>query len=123
MNDNQTTVRELSDAVIRMCVSKGWGGETGLQNPQHVAMAMSAEMGELLENFMWLNPPDVERLVRGEDPERTARAAEEFADVMMYGLQLMRCLNVDVSSQIERKIGIVMNRKPGEKKGDTVWHT
>ena len=123
MNDNETTVRELSDAVIGLCVSKGWGGSTGLQNPQHVAMAMSVEMGELLENFMWLNPPDVERLVRGDDPERAARAAEEFADVMMYGLQLMRCLNVDTAAQIERKIGIVTNRRPGEKAGDTIPHT
>ena len=123
MNDKQTTVRELSDAVIDMCVRKGWGDGMGLQNPQHVAMAMSVEMGELLENFMWLNPPDVQRLMDGGDPERVKRAAEEFADVMMYGLQLMRCLNVDVSAEIERKIGIVMNRRRGVKPGDTVPHT
>ena len=123
MNDSQTTVSELTDAVIEMCVQKGWGGSTGIQNPQHVAMAMSVEMGELLEHFMWLNEPDVEKLMRGGDPERVRLVAEEFADVMMYGLQLMRCLSVDVSAEIERKIGIVMNRKPGEKRGDTIPHT
>lgn len=122
MTDDKTTVRELKDAVHEMCLQKGWGGETGVQNPQHVAMAMTVEMSELLEHFQWLDAPDVEKLLNGEDPERVQLIAEEYADVMMYGLQLMRCLNVDVSAQIERKIGIVLKRAPDYKKG-TVKHT
>ena len=122
MTDDKTTVRELKDAVHEMCLHKGWGGETGVQNPQHVAMAMTVEMSELLEHFQWLDAPDVEKLLNGEDPERVQLIAEEYADVMMYGLQLMRCLNVDVSAQIERKIGIVLKRAPDYKKG-TVKHT
>ncbi|MBQ9854667.1 MAG: hypothetical protein IJO53_00630, partial [Clostridia bacterium] len=89
----------------------GWGGETGVQNPQHVAMAMTVEMSELLEHFQWLNPEDVERLLNGEDQKRVQMIAEEYADVMMYGLQLMRCLHIDVAHEIERKIDIVLKRR------------
>ena len=55
---------------------------------------------------------------RGEDPDRLNAIAEEFADVMMYGLQLTRTLNIDITEQILRKIDIVDRRpaKPGEKK-------
>ena len=50
--------------------------------------------------------------MRGEDPERVALIAEEFADVMIYGLQIMTVLGVDVSEQVLRKIDIVRKRPP-----------
>lgn len=110
-NDNHTTLAELKEQVHQLCLRKGWGVE-GVQNPQHVAMAMTVEMSELLEHFQWLNPEDVQKLQDGEDPERCAMIAEEFADVMMYGLQLARTLGIDITQQILRKIDIVDHRPP-----------
>ena len=117
MNDSNTTLQTLKQRVHELCLRKGWG-EDGVQNPQQVAMAMTVEMSELLEHFQWLYPEDVQALMRGEDPERLNAIAEEFADVMMYGLQLTRTLNIDITEQILRKIDIVDHRpaKPGEKK-------
>ena len=92
-DDSNTPIRELKRQILAMCRRKGWGDENGVQNPQHVAMAMTVEMAELLEHFQWLNAADVERLLLGGDPERVALIGEEFADVMMYGLQLADALN------------------------------
>lgn len=111
MNDSNTNISQLKEAVHALCIRKGWGNE-GVQNPQHVAMAMTVEMSELLEHFQWLNPDDVQRLMDGGDPERVSLIAEEFADVMMYGLQLARTLGIDVTEQILRKIDIVDHRLP-----------
>lgn len=111
MNDSNTSIDQLKEAVHALCIRKGWG-EEGVQNPQHVAMAMTVEMSELLEHFQWLNPEDVRRLMNGGDPERCALIAEEFADIMMYGLQLARTLGIDVTGQILRKIDIVDHRPP-----------
>ena len=111
MNDANTTIATLREQVHQLCLRKGWGVE-GVQNPQHVAMAMTVEMSELLEHFQWLDPEDVDALVAGRDPERTALIAEEFADVMMYGLQLMRTLDIDITHEILRKIDIVDKRPP-----------
>ena len=111
MNDNDTTISTLKEAVHQLCLRKGWGVE-GVQDPQHVAMAMTVEMSELLEHFQWLNPEDVRALMEGRNPERCAMIAEEFADVMMYGLQLTRCLGIDVTGQVLRKIDIVDHRPP-----------
>lgn len=110
-NDSNTNLSELKQRVHELCLRKGWG-KNGVQNPQHVAMAMTVEMSELLEHFQWLNDDDVQRLMNGQDPERCAMIAEEFADVMMYGLQLMRTLDIDITSQILRKIDIVYHRPP-----------
>ena len=111
MNDSNTSIDQLKEAVHALCIRKGWG-DNGVQNPQHVAMAMTVEMSELLEHFQWLNPEDVRRLMNGGDPERCALIAEEFADIMMYGLQLTRTLGIDITEQIIRKIDIVDHRKP-----------
>ena len=110
-SDTNTSLAELKEQVHQLCLRKGWGVD-GVQDPQHVAMAMTVEMSELLEHFQWLNPDDVQKLMRGEDPERCALIAEEFADVMMYGLQLARTLGIDVTEQILRKIDIVDHRPP-----------
>ena len=111
MNDRDTTIAELKEAVHQLCLRKGWGVE-GVQDPQHIAMAMTVERSELLEHFQWLNPPEVRALMEGRDPERVALIAEEFADVMMYGLQLTRTLGIDVTQQVLRKIDIVDHRPP-----------
>jgi NTP pyrophosphatase (non-canonical NTP hydrolase) len=111
MNDGNTTLNQLKEQVHQMCLRTGWGVE-GVQNPQHVAMAMTVEMSELLEHFQWLNPDDVQALMTGRDPERVALIAEEFADVMMYGLQLARTLGIDITGQVLRKIDIVEHRPP-----------
>ena len=110
-NDANTSIADLKQRIHELCLRKGWGNE-GVQNPQHVAMAMTVEMSELLEHFQWLNYDDVEKLMDGSDPERCALIAEEFADIMMYGLQLARTLNIDVTQQILRKIDIVDHRPP-----------
>lgn len=109
MNDHDTTVIELKDAVHALCLRKGWGVD-GVQNPQHVAMAMTVEMSELLEHFQWMEPEDVQALLESRSPEKTQLIAEEFADVMIYGLQLASALGIDISAQIERKIDIVDHR-------------
>ena len=77
MADRDTTVYELKSRVMQLCRDKGWG-DNGIQNPQHMAMAMTVE----------------------------------FADVMIYGLQIMTVLGVDVSEQVLRKIDIVRKRPP-----------
>lgn len=109
MNDCETTILELKNAVHSLCLKKGWGRD-GVQNPQQVAMAMTVEMSELLEHFQWMNGDDVQALTDGRSPEKTAMIAEEFADVMMYGLQLARTLGIDIAHEIERKIDIVEHR-------------
>lgn len=118
MRDNVTTISELKDAIVELCRLKGWGGENAVQNPQHVAMAMTVEMSELLEKFQWLDADGVQALLDGKDPKRVREIGEEFADAMMYGLQLMRALDIDVSSEIERKIGIVLKRPAGVRGRD-----
>ena len=67
-SDRDTPIFELKRQILAMCRRKGWGDENGVQDPQHVAMAMTVEMAELLEHFQWLNAADVERLLQRRRP-------------------------------------------------------
>lgn len=108
--DERVTLAELKDAVREMCICRGWGGENAIQNPQQMAMAMAVELGEMMEHFAWLGPEDVQDLIDGKSPKRREMIAEEMADVLIYGLQIMRALDVDVSETMLRKIDIVKQR-------------
>ena len=109
--DSKTTIQDLKDAVRDMCLYRGWGGEKAIQDPQRMVMAMTIELGELMEHFAWLGPGDIDRLLSGEMPVRRDHIAEELADVLVYAIQLARSLDLDVSEAMTRKIEIVKGRR------------
>ncbi len=65
-------------------------------------MAVSAEAGELLAAFQWLNGEDSRHVMA--DAERRNRVVAELADVMIYLLRPADVLGVDVQEAAERKI-------------------
>ena len=99
MRDNNTTVGLLKTEIIYMCRRKGWGDD-GIQNPQHVAMAMMVETMELLEMFADMSPDMADDLLSGGADGLRYEIAEEMADVLMYSMQLMYTLQVDISREI-----------------------
>jgi len=99
MFDISCTVGKLKYEVIEMCRRKGWGDD-GIQNPQHVAMAMMVETMELLEHFADMSPDMADDLLKGGALGLKSEIAEELSDVMMYSLQLMYTTRVDMSRGI-----------------------
>ena len=120
--DEKTTLAELKEAVLQMARYRGWGDENGIQNPQQMAMAMSVEMGEMLEHFAWLDANGVQRLLAGDMPKCREHIAEEFADVLIYGLQVMNALNVDIADAVLNKVEIVRQRAVDPDAGRTHPH-
>lgn len=97
MNDQNTTVGTLKSEIIALCRRKDWGDD-GIQHPQHICMAMMVEACEVLEHFMDMTPDFERALMEGGALAEKAEIAEEAADVLMYGLQIMYTLGVDVSA-------------------------
>ena len=120
--DSKTTIQDLKDAVRDMCQCRGWGGEKAIQNPQRMAMAMVIELGELMEQFAWLDGSQMEALAAGRLPNHRDHIAEELADVLIYAIQLARGLDVDISEAMLRKIEIVKRRRDDPDYGRTHPH-
>lgn len=69
-------------------------------SPKNLCMALSGEVGELLEHFQWLTPEQSDNLT-----EQTRREVElEMADVLLYLIRLADKLDVDLIDAAERKI-------------------
>lgn len=120
--DATTTIQDIKDAVRDMCRCRGWGGEKAIQNPQRMAMAMTIELGELMEHFAWLDSRQLEELTAGNMPNRHDHIAEELADILIYAIQLARGLDIDVSEAMLRKIEIVKKRGDDPDYGRTHPH-
>ena len=120
--DSKTTLQDLKDAVRDMCIYRGWGGEKALQDAQRMAMAMTIELGELMEHFAWLDGEGIARLMAGEMPQRREHIAEELADVLIYAIHMARSLDVDLAGTMLKKIEIVKGRRDDPDLGRTHPH-
>lgn len=78
--------------------------------PRSLAVSISIEAGELLEQFQWVNDDELERHVE----ERRASIREELADVVIYAIQLSDVLEIPLGEAIDDKIGLNESRYPPE---------
>lgn len=76
--------------------------------PRNLAMSVSIEAGELLEQFQWL--PEGQPLGEGDLDLETIR--EEVADVVIYVVQLAEVLGLSLGQAIESKIELNAERYP-----------
>ncbi len=80
-------------------------------NPKNLAMALSAEAGELVEHFQWLTPEQSANL----PPGTRAEVELEVADVLLFLLRLCDKLDIDPVRAAARKLDLNASRYPVEK--------
>jgi NTP pyrophosphatase (non-canonical NTP hydrolase) len=84
-------------------------------SPKNLAMALSVEAGELLEEFQWLT----EEQSRALDPERRERVRLELADVFIYLLRLADRLDIDLVRAADDKLVLNERKYPADRvRGD-----
>ena len=79
--------------------------------PKNLVMALTAELGELTEHFMWLDPQNSDQLY---DDERAAVAAE-IGDVLIYLLHLCQRLGIDPIEAATAKLEAARAKYPAER--------
>lgn len=104
----QDSLEVIREQLHRFAVDRDW---EQFHSPKNLAMALSAECGELLEQFMWLDETQSASLA----PEQTDAVALELADIMIYLIRLADCLDVDLLDAVRRKAAINEQRYPVEK--------
>ena len=80
-------------------------------SPKNLAMALSAEAGELLEVFQWLTEEQSRRL----DAQARSAAADEVADVLLYLVRIADKLDLDLLAEAQRKLAENERRYPVDK--------
>jgi dCTP diphosphatase len=90
-------LQRLRDALRAFAAEREWDQ---FHSPKNLAMALSAEAGELLETFQWLT----EAQSRKPSPEALAAASDEIADVLLYLIRLCDQLGIDPIAAADRKM-------------------
>lgn len=83
-------IEKLLQTIRQFNEERGWGTH---HQPVHLAMSISIEAAELLENYQW-----------GEEYADEQNVKEELADIFIYALMLADKQQLDVEQIIREKI-------------------
>ena len=80
-------------------------------DPKNLAEALSIEAGELLENFLWKTTEQSRNL----SAEELKNVKEELADIFIFLTYLSEEYQIDLLSEVEKKIALNEAKYPVEK--------
>ena len=112
MSDSEPTVAQLHARLVDFRDRRNW---TRFHTPKDLALSVSIESAELLEVFQWKSDDEIASLA--VDPDFTAAASDEIADVLIYLVLLAGELGIDPLAAAMRKISTNETRfpeQPGE---------
>ena len=79
-------------------------------DPKNLSMALSGEVGELLEIFQWINNEQSQNL----SDKDLQSVKEELADIMIYLIRLSDKLDIDLEDAIQEKMKLNEKKYPVE---------
>ena len=110
-------LRALQLRLAAFAAARHWDQ---FHSPKNLAMALSVEAAELVEEFQWLT----EEQSRELDAERRERVRLELADVFIYLLRIADKLGVDLVAAANDKIVLNEKKYPAERvRGDARKYT
>ena len=110
-------LRALQQRLAAFAAARDW---EQFHSPKNLAMALSVEAAELVEEFQWLTEAESKTL----DAERRERVRLELADVLIYLLRLADRLDVDLMRAADDKIALNERKYPADRvRGDARKYT
>lgn len=92
----QDSLKQLNERHRRFVEERNWQKH---QSPKNLLMAMTAEVGELVEHFQWLSREES----RNIEGKKKAAVAEEMADVLIYLVRTADELDIDLVAAAHEK--------------------
>lgn len=112
-----TELERLTERLRDFAEARDW---ERFHTPKNLAMALAAEVGELLVHFQWLTQEESATL--SDEPEALSDVSDELADVAIYLLRMADIMGVDLWAAVSRKIERNEERFPAEVERErTSW--
>jgi dCTP diphosphatase len=103
---------ELQRRLAEFASARDWDQ---FHSPKNLAMALSVEAAELVEELQWLT----EEQSRALEPERYERVRLEAADVLIYLLRFADKVGIDLLRAADEKIALNERKYPADRvRGD-----
>jgi dCTP diphosphatase len=110
-------LRALQQRLAEFAAARDWDQ---FHSPKNLAMALSVEAAELVEEFQWLTEEQSQLL----DAERRERVRLELADVFIYLLRIADKLDVDLLRAAHDKMAHNERKYPADRvRGDSRKYT
>jgi dCTP diphosphatase len=103
----QGSLGPISDSLADFAAERDW---QQFHSPKNLAMALSVEVGELLEHFQWLTTEQSGTL----DEAAKVAVGKEIADVQIYLIRLADQLGIDIITEVEQKMLETAARYPAD---------
>ena len=100
----------LRDELRRFAADRDWDQ---FHSPKNLAMALTGEVGELVELFQWLSEGASHRVAH--DPATARRVRDEIADVLVYLVRLAAVLGVDLDEAVRSKLAANALKYPADR--------
>jgi dCTP diphosphatase len=108
---------ELKQCLRQFAEARDWDQ---FHSPKNLTMALSVEVGELMEHFQWLTEQQSAAL----DAKTKAAIIDEIADIQVYLVRLADKLGVDILQAVEQKMQKNEAKYPADKvKGSAKKYT
>ncbi len=107
MNDRLVDVAGLQLALSKFAEPRGW---QQYHSPKNLAMALTGEVGELVEIFQWLTEEQSKGVA--SDPATAQAVRDELADVLIYLVRLAFVMDVDLDAAVRAKLASNARRYP-----------
>jgi len=98
----------LLDELRRFETERDWAR---YHAPKNLVMALTAEVGELVEHFRWATEAESDAL----PPETLIEVRREIGDVVICLLQLCERLGIDPLDAAADKLALVREKYPAER--------
>ncbi|QBK04513.1 nucleotide pyrophosphohydrolase [Hylemonella gracilis] len=92
-------VTALEAALQKFADERDWNQ---YHSPKNLAMALTGEVGELVEVFQWLTEEQSKAVA--QDPKTARAVRDELADVALYLVRLSSVLGVDLNEAVVTKL-------------------
>ncbi len=103
-------VVRLQQAIALFARERDWDQ---FHTPKNLTMALTAEVGELVELFQWLSEGASRRVAH--DPATARRVRDEIADVLVYLVRLAAVLGVDLDEAVRTKLATNAVKYPADR--------
>jgi NTP pyrophosphatase (non-canonical NTP hydrolase) len=110
-------IKRIEELLQAFADERDWNQ---FHSPKNLSMALSAEVGELLEHFQWVSEEDSFQL----SEKKLTEVGEELADILLYLIRLSDQLNIDLEDAAMKKIAVNHQKYPADQvRGSSLKYT
>ena len=108
--DHKTNIQELKEKVKKFCEDRDWDQ---YHNAKELAIGIATESSELLANFRFKSEEEVDDMFK--DIKKRKEITDEISDVLYFLLRLAQRYDIDLTTELNKKIIKNEERYPIEK--------